>query len=57
MRTAIAGFLTATLYTLAIATLFAMAMPSQAELQASIEATQIAASTAPAPAIDAEATR
>jgi hypothetical protein len=57
MRAAIAGFLTASLYTLVIATLFAMAMPSQAQLQASIEATRSAASIAPARAIGAEDAR
>ena len=55
MRATIAGFLTATLYTFAIATLFAMSMPSQADLQSYIEATRTPVATVTAEAIDAEA--
>jgi hypothetical protein len=42
MRSIIAGFFTATLYTLAVATLIANSMPSQDELQSSIEAMVLA---------------
>ena len=55
MRAAIAGFLTATVYTFAIASLFAMSMPSQTDLQAYIEATRNPVATVTAEAIDAEA--
>ena len=55
MRASIIGFLSATLYTFAIATLFAMSMPSQADLQAYIEAPSISVATVTAEAIDAEA--
>ena len=55
MRASIIGFLSATLYTFAIATLFAMSMPSQADLQAYIEATRNPVATVTAEAIDAEA--
>ena len=55
MRATIAGFLSATLYTFAIATLFAMSMPSQTDLQAYIEATRNPVATVTAEAIDAEA--
>jgi hypothetical protein len=55
MRASIIGFLSATLYTFAIATLFAMSMPSQADLQAYIEATRHPVATVTAEAIDAEA--
>ena len=55
MRASIIGFLSATLYTFASATLFAMSMPSQADLQAYIEATRNPVATVTAEAIDAEA--
>ena len=55
MRATMIGFLSATLYTFAIATLFAMSMPSQADLQAYIEATRNPVATVTAEAIDAEA--
>ena len=55
MRASIIGFLSATLYTFAIATLFAMSMPSQADLQAYIDATRNPVATVTAEAIDAEA--
>jgi ABC-type nitrate/sulfonate/bicarbonate transport system permease component len=48
MRATIAGFLTASLYTLVIATLMGMSMPTQAELRVYIEA----ARAAPAHAMD-----
>ena len=55
MRTMIAGFFSATLYTIAIATLLAMSMPSQADFQAYIEVTQNPVAAVTAEAIDAEA--
>ena len=55
MRTMIFGFLSATLYTFVIATLFAMSMPSQADLEAYIEATRNPVAMVMAEAIDAEA--
>jgi hypothetical protein len=51
----IAGFLSATLYTLAIASLFAMSMPSQADLQAYVEASRNPVATMTIEVIDAEA--
>ena len=55
MRATIAGFLTATVYTFAIASLFAMSMPSQADLQAYIDATRNPVVTVTAEAVDGEA--
>lgn len=55
MRATIAGFLTASLYTFAIASLFAMSMPSQADLQAYIDATRNPVVMVTAEAIETEA--
>ncbi|MGH7567232.1 MAG: hypothetical protein ACREK2_10420 [Gemmatimonadota bacterium] len=46
MRATIAGFLTATLYTLAVAALIGESMPTQEQLRTSIEASYLAAASA-----------
>jgi hypothetical protein len=41
MRSTIIGFLAATLYALAVATLISLSMPTPAQLRASVEASRV----------------
>lgn len=54
MRAIVAGILAASIYTLAIAALLSMAMPTRGQIEAYIEAARpVAVSVAPVPAVDA----
>jgi hypothetical protein len=54
MRAIVAGILAASIYTLAIAILLSMAMPSRGQIEAYMDAARpVAVSMAPVPVVDA----